>query len=406
MSAINSRTLAGWLIFSVCLGLLSFHLGYPDQASFDEFHYVPASKYFLGTVEVRNLEHPPLGKMLIATGIKLFGDTPTGWRSMPVFFGALSMLGIFLWILLIFGSLSWAYLGAGLTFFNQVFYVQSRIAMLDIFMFSFLIWALYFLHLAIRKTNFRFLFLSSAFWGCAIATKWTAAIIWLMCFIVLAIYFFISKRHSPFFKKYSPYLLIGTITFVPAFTYFLSFMPYFLKGDLYAKNFFSQQWNMYLLQQNVSEQTHGYSSHWLSWPLMIRPIWYHFKQAGENFRGVDMIGNPLIMWAGLIAMIYCAYDAIRNRNKRAQLIVALYSIFYFCWALIPRKLTFYYYYFPPATFLSFALVHVFDRFRWLKARWVFLGLSGLMFWYFLPILAAIEVPLKILPAWMWFRRWL
>ena len=44
-----------------------------------------ARKFLEGTYQFDL--HPPLGKFIIAVGIAVFGDTPIGWRVMPLLFG-------------------------------------------------------------------------------------------------------------------------------------------------------------------------------------------------------------------------------------------------------------------------------------------------------------------------------
>ena len=76
--------------------------------------------------------------MLIGVGVALFGDQPFGWRFMSALFGALRCSAMFLWALALFEESRPALWTAVLTGLDQIIYVQSRIAMLDVFMFAFL----------------------------------------------------------------------------------------------------------------------------------------------------------------------------------------------------------------------------------------------------------------------------
>jgi dolichyl-phosphate-mannose--protein O-mannosyl transferase len=152
------------------------------------------------------------------------------------------------------------------------------------------------------------------------------------------------------------------------------------------------------------------------WPLMTRPIWYAFDKEGsgadEKVRGVILLGNPLIMWAGLVALVGCAWGWISTRGRQAFLILAFYFMFYASWALIPRKIEFYYYYYPAGMVLSFALAYVFyhleqgSKERLPLARWTFFGMSVVLFIYFFPILAALRIPAQAFRHWMWFSSWI
>ena len=69
----------------VSLALRLFNLGTPKGFVFDEVYYVDGARDYLAHgVEVSGddpefVVHPPVGKWLIALGIKLFGDNEFGW---------------------------------------------------------------------------------------------------------------------------------------------------------------------------------------------------------------------------------------------------------------------------------------------------------------------------------------
>jgi dolichyl-phosphate-mannose-protein mannosyltransferase len=80
-----------------------------------------------------NPMHPPLAKQLMALSIRTFGDVPLGWRYPSVLFGSLAIVEMYLCGLALFTAIA----SALLAFFNQMVFVQSRIAMLDIFALAF-----------------------------------------------------------------------------------------------------------------------------------------------------------------------------------------------------------------------------------------------------------------------------
>src|SRR5258708_10891660 len=84
-----------------------------------------------------NPMHPPLGKQLIVLSIRTFGDSPLGWRYPAVLFGSLAIVAMYLCGLALFAAQGPAIAAALLAFFNQMVFVQSRIAMLDIFALAF-----------------------------------------------------------------------------------------------------------------------------------------------------------------------------------------------------------------------------------------------------------------------------
>ena len=58
-----------------------------------------------------NAEHPQLAKVIIAGGIKLFGDTPKGWRLPSVLFGLIALVALYTLVIGLGGS-GWLAVGA------------------------------------------------------------------------------------------------------------------------------------------------------------------------------------------------------------------------------------------------------------------------------------------------------
>ena len=69
-----------WAIAAAFFALTLHRLAIPSKEYFDEIHYLPAARNLLALSELKNSEHPPFGKELIALAIWAVGDTPWGWR--------------------------------------------------------------------------------------------------------------------------------------------------------------------------------------------------------------------------------------------------------------------------------------------------------------------------------------
>jgi dolichyl-phosphate-mannose--protein O-mannosyl transferase len=201
-------------------------------------------------------------------------------------------------------------------------------------------------------------------------------------------------------------------------TYFATFIPYFIiqRPPVGFMDLFLMQKKMYEGQLRVLGQ-HPYMSQWPDWPLMKRPIWYAFDKEGSDsewVRGVVLLGNPIIMWGGILALLACAWGWVKNRRRDAFIILAFYAAFFGSWVVIPRKVAFYYYYYPAGMVLSLALGYVFHhaekeghvlaKSTWV--RWFFLSACLAMFIYFFPVLAALRIPSDSFRRWMWFRSWI
>jgi dolichyl-phosphate-mannose-protein mannosyltransferase len=151
-----------------------------------------------------------------------------------------------------------------------------------------------------------------------------------------------------------------------------------------------------------------YQSKWWTWPLMLRPMCYSFVsvQAGDSktVRDIIFLGNPLIMWGGLAACLWCLLRFLRHRRRADFLVLFFYAMFSACWAAVPPRTMFYYYYYPAALALSLVWVVALDRSPALRCA--VLALAGGLFLYFLPVISMASIPYDAWMSRMWFRSWI
>lgn len=379
--------LIGFLLTTFFWAFTWHNISEPKTYNFDEFHYVPAALSMLHSDKIINTEHPPLGKRIIAQGISFLGNNPKGWRIMSSLFGALTLAGIYLWALNLFSSTRTAIFAAIITFANQLLFVQARIAMLDTFMTAFLVWgSLCFSYWWKNKDKKWSLYWCGFFFALSIATKWFSLIPMAVVGILLLLSFYEGKTQLKT-------LIIFSMVFLIA--YFATFYP---------QNLIEAQMLIWNGQKNVPN-AHPYSSAWWTWPLQIRPIWYTF----ESVPGKDLVlpviflGNPLIIWGGNVAVLYCAWLAFFKRSVISREVLLAYLVCILAWAIIPRKLSFFYYYYPAAIMLSLVLANALEK---TKYRWIFAATSVAVFIYFYPIISATPIRPSTLWAWMWFSSWI
>jgi dolichyl-phosphate-mannose-protein mannosyltransferase len=399
--------LASWIFFLI-------NLSHPITRNFDEFHYIPSALQWLSLTANQNWEHPPLAKLLIAIGVGVFGDNPVGWRIMSTLFGSITLVGMYhLAYALFANNRQAAWVCAALTLFNQLLYVQARIAMLDTFMMGFLVWALWGVARSIEINSvlkIRYIRTAGVCMGLAIACKWFAIVPYFMCLFVLV--FEMIRQRSP--NKAFDILLYWIMT--PALFYFASFLPYLLvektPAHTLSEIFTTMQTGMLDGQKRVVNN-HPYMSSWMDWITLKRPIWYAFDREGDaHVRGVLLLGNPLIMWGGLVAVVACALDALVRLHKGFEAVKTSVWIFYFyagfalCWIAIPRKVAFYYYYYPAGMILSIALTYWLIKIKRPQIIWSIVGLVMGVFIYFFPILAALKIDANTFTRWMWLRSWI
>ncbi|GGD55135.1 phospholipid carrier-dependent glycosyltransferase [Erythrobacter arachoides] len=407
------------VVAAAFFALACVRLTVPSTPFFDEVHYLPAARAVLDLGLATNLEHPPLAKQIIALGMTVLGDGPLGWRFMSVIFGTLALFAAMraAW----FSSctraaslLTGLFVGA-----NFLLFVHARIAMLDVFMVAFVMVALWMFAGAVREneTGRWRLAICGVALGCAMASKWNAIPIAVLPGLV---FFFgrlaagrrrlwASRRGWPVagMPLWEAGLWLGL---VPLLTYALTFWP-FLNWDLPVTDvdgLISLHREMLALQTQVPEP-HPYQSNWWQWVANQRAIWYLYEPIDGAQRGVMLIGNPVTMWFGLIAMGWCAWAGWRERRKDLLALVVLYAASLLLWVVAPKAVQFYFHYFLAGMFVSGALALAVER-LWQRGErlvpWALtLGALG-FFAYWFPILTAapLENDQSFL-MWAWTAGW-
>lgn len=411
-------------IFVVAHLLLMIGLTTPDKIAFDEVHYVPAAKQLLepGPHEpLLNPMHPPLAKEFMAASIKVFGDNPLGWRYPSVVFGALAIVAIYLCALALFGSQSAALATAALTFLNQMVFVQSRIAMLDIYALTFDLFGLAaFIH-GYRQQRPEIMFgLAGLAFGLAGASKWSGFFPLGVAMVIVGAVRLLQGWRAQFADSnaedwYQPgrwpefryYHFALCFVLVPVIAYYVACIP--VTG--FSITGFVEAQRRIFAENSASHPAHLYMSSWPSWPLLMRPIWYQFdKIADDRFQAIIFLGNPMILWPALAALAICVRDFIVARRTQAFLILAFYVGPWLAWATLPRTIGFIYYYLPSATVASLALVYVLTQGERAPPRWVlwtFVAASAAGFLALLPIsVASIGTSMQTYQRLMIFQSWI
>jgi 4-amino-4-deoxy-L-arabinose transferase-like glycosyltransferase len=121
---------------------------------FDEAYYVNAARVIAGIHppvgdsyhdaplgKDPNAEHPQLAKLVMAGGIKVFGDGPWGWRIGSVLFGLIAIAAMYALVRAAGGG-QWLAVGAaGVMALDNLLLVHGRIATLDIYAVSLMLLA-------------------------------------------------------------------------------------------------------------------------------------------------------------------------------------------------------------------------------------------------------------------------
>ncbi len=410
---------AVWAAFF--LALVWWRLGTPSLIYFDEVHYVPAARKLLVGVRV-NAEHPMLGKEIIAAAISLLGDRALTWRIPSAIAGAAGLFA--------FARLMWfvtlnrraTLIAMFLVATDFAWFIQSRIAMLDMIMAGLGMIALWQFAAAIRlpqQGRWR-LALTGLFMGLALGAKWSIAPVLVLpglLFVILklrhcGVRFSYARNGGPVpgITLIEAGLWLGV---VPLGAYWLTFWPGFFWAQSPIDPWDPIGWHktMLTLQDSVVK-LHPYRSQWYQWVGNWRAIWYLYQQVDGAQRGIVLIGNPVTMLAGLPALGWALWAGLSRKRHDALAFVTLYAATLGFWAASGKPIQFYYHYLLPGTFLMACLALALDAlwqrrdpWRWLTPA--ALVLSAALFVYFYPIISGAKLCCgrPSYQQWMWLRSW-
>ncbi|WP_052339475.1 glycosyltransferase family 39 protein [Gorillibacterium massiliense] len=423
-----------------------------DKTYFDEIYHARTAFEHIHLMKPYENTHPPLGKLFIALGIKVFGMNPFGWRISGTLVGIFMVPLMYLFGKRLFHRSEWALLASFLMAVDFMHFAQTRIATIDSYGVFFIIIMFYFMYryyslsfydVPLRKTLVP-LFLSGLFFGIGAASKWIA----LYGGAGLALIFFLSlferyrqwstagqllampetanqpERRSryehirkTFFPSTAKTVGWASLFFViiPTMIYSLTFLPYMMvKGEPKTVHQLVQYQKDMWDYHSKLKATHGFSSTWYEWPFMTRPIWYYSSPPDlprNEVSSISSFGNPGIWWVGLVAFIAMLW-IIRKKPHRGM-VVAVIAFFsqYVPWILVTR-LTFIYHYFAMVPFLIFAIVYLCKYLTeknpsWRKAVWGYAAVCLILFIMFYPVLSGMVVSKSYVSTFLrWFDSWI
>lgn len=409
---------------------------YMNGTYFDEIYYARTAHELMTGVTPYETTHPPLGKLIIMLGIKLFGLTPFGWRFMGALFGVLMLLPLYVLIKNIFGKTVIAACGTIIFSFDFMHYVQTRICTIDTYSVFFIILMYLFMYRYItrdydapfRKTLAP-LALTGLFFGLGAAAKWTsiyAGMGLLALYVIHLIRRGIHCRKND--KAVTPWLvktLLASVLFfivVPLVIYYLSYIPYAMAngyGDTfsvifkkeYVDMFADNQIHMFTYHSELKSE-HPYSSTWYMWLLNIRPILYFRTFFEDGTKSLfAAFNNPVVSWGGLVAIISLFISYFRRRDSRALFILIGYFSQLLPWIIITR-IVFAYHYFTCTIFIVLALCYVLNNIwerkngRYRTAVYGFTGAVVVVFAMFYPVLSGATVAEQYAYNFLrWFPSW-
>jgi dolichyl-phosphate-mannose--protein O-mannosyl transferase len=376
---------------------------------------------------------PPLAKLIIAGGEWSYGWyratfqgakgdyidlglNTFGWRIAVCLVGTLCVPLMYLLAKRLWPNRLFAIAAAVFVCFDGMFFIQSRIGMIDIIPIFFILlsYYLFLVHIQSRtKTaSVASLFLLGIALGLGLASKWIvlAAMGSILFFIALRGVYGLYKDGrlaipgGVDWQVYFP-LAVVALFVIPAGIYVASWYPFFARGqfhtlaDMVKYNYDSYHYHATLVA------THPYGSPWWSWPLLGRPVLYYaeYQDLGiDQFTGMPLIarisnlGNPWIWWTSLPCLATLPYFIVRHRSFPAAVILVGFLTQYLPWAPITRVL-FMYEMIGGLIFMVLALAFVLAKIAEAWPGWgrslavAHLGIAVASFMYFYPVWAAVPL---------------
>lgn len=398
---------------------------YLNSAYFDEIYHARTAYENVENIYPYEISHPPLGKLIISIGVRLFGMTPFGWRFMGTLFGVLMLPFMYLFLKKLFGGTAVPYCVTALFAFDFMHFVQTRIATIDTYGVFFTILMYFFMYGYLRSDRSRTgswlppLALSGLCFGLGAACKWTCiyaggglAVIWLID----------RFERGIFTRETGKNILCCLVFFVclPALIYYMSYYPYGRASGMEGPGMYFRREYLDLVLENQKfmltyhsgvTASHPYSSRWYQWIVDARPILYYLNYFDNGDRSsFGAFVSPLLCWGGLLAILSMAWLWISRGDRTARFIFLGWLAQLLPWVFIGR-VTFEYHYFPCTVFLSLALGYVFNTIRRRSLHWrvpllSFTTVGLVLFAVFYPVLSGARVPgwycsgfLGWLPSW-------
>ena len=426
---------------------------YMSKMYFDEVYFARAAEDYANHQIPNERTHPPLGKLIEATGIAIFGETPFGWRIMGVVFATLMIPLMFLLGKKLFGTWIGGFSAAFLLSFDFMHFTMARIGTVDTYVVFFsLLSQLFFLYyfmnvvkIGFRKSSVLPLFLAVIFFALGFSTKWFIlySALGLMTLLVAVRFKDLAKLKASLSDKYVAFfnypalLLVGFIG-VAVLIYFLSYIPDMLAGDSFP-TIVRLQFSMYSFHSSLTT-TDSFSSVWWTWPFMVNPggngpRWFDISYLPNNVVStISVFGNPAVWWIGFALMIVLTERAIHGRELAKNLwsrlskssvgnrisiragcwdITAIFIVVVFFFSWLPyvfiSRVTYIYHFYLSVPLLCLAITYFINKYwnkRLGKVAAIAIFVAAIaMFVLFYPVISGAPTSTSYIHNLKWFPSW-
>jgi len=420
---------------------IHYPIDYMENTYFDEIYFARTAEGYLHLQMPYEWTHPPLGKLIQAGGILIFGLTPFGWRIMGVIFATLMVAVMYLLGKKLLGTWIGGFTAAFLIMFDFMHFTMGRMGTADTYLVFFTVTSQLFFLIYLKnvvdkgwKTSVLPLGLAIIFFALALSSKFAIALFALAgeLFILLVIRLHevknlkgaISAKVYAFLDR--PYSQIVAFLLLAIGVYFLTYIPDMLAGRSFIDVLNLQQ-QMYIYHSTLTA-TRWYDSNWYSWPFMFNPVNSNMHvpiwlSLGEGFPTgttsvIDLLGNPAVWWVGFAAIVgLTVFYVPKFFNKKFDYkknlpAVFILVFFFFQWLpyiFITRQVYIYHFY-SDVPFLCLGTAFFVSRYwssKWVKiAAIAYFAITIGLFAFFYPVISGAPTSTGTINSLTWFKSWI
>lgn len=341
-------------------------LALPTWFTFDEEGFVKnAHNYGLRIPD--NNDHPPLGKLLIAVGMMLFGYNSVGWRFVPLVFGIQTVFLTYWLGRLTFERSRVGWIAAAFVAADGFFISYSRSGLFDGMMLTFIIWAMV---MAIGASSWRGVLASAILIGLATSIKWVGIVT-----VIPATLAILVRRRVSIFSV----LHFAAVPIVHILVWMGARKLTGIPADV------EETWKgmvgLFHHHLGLGKYHNDLSSSWWGWPIEQHPVVIKFSSSGMRGRYSSSVSNLLMFFSvTILAVVFplaTLVTTLKTRLKRywppllnahvtknSLLMMAGWFTFMIPWVLTMStrgNYTFHHYYLPPYLFGVVMLAGLVER---------------------------------------------
>jgi len=321
-----------WLVMIVLVSLAMhfFIIDKPTDLVFDEAHYIADGRTVMSGNETARYEHPPLGKLFIIGSMFMLGDdNPVGYRFLSIMFGTLSILLLYLICKRLGLGKRGATIAAFLLAFENMCFVQSSVAMLDVYSMTFMLFGFY---LYLRN---RYILAGIVLALCALCKLGGA-----LAVPVVMLHWFFARRDQRIGD-----IINLALTSALAFILIMIPLDYMVFHRLIDP--YTRVTSMFSGMSQLTFETARHDAMSRPWEWLYNPwksymaYWYtpHYT-SGMNFN----------LWVLIVpAFVYSIWRWLKDRSEAGIFVVAWVICIYIVWipaSYFTDRISFIYYFYP------------------------------------------------------------